>query len=607
MTPNIFLAFSNSEQARLTNLSKEDELIYGILLEDSKENGYDIIRESFATPEVINQRFAEWGNEIAVFHFSGHAGNHALLIDDRAINATGLAYHLEQSARNGILKLVVLNGCSTVGQVKLLLKLGVPAVIATNASVDDVAAKEFSTWFYRNLARGSMDIKAAFLNALVYAQNVTIGQLDLKNKEARGISFLNERDPNEPLWEVFFCRDGDVSLNPLPKVRPVVNGSFEANTLLRDAIYHAMVKAKNEKFSVMETQIRNMMTVEERDIEDESVKALPLPIGEHLRKLFCPSDEGDLNGYDKVNVRRLEQICRLYATTMELLSCIVICLIWEVKGSERLPDEVAQPLREHFALSGEERSVFAYAEFLRKILAFWMGQPVDKQFLSELSEIYRLLTVKGDVDDDNFLSACEFLEVLRQRIANGSPIRVDEIPNLCADAEGWLARIMGALGFLYEYHLTSVQAISILKHRFNPRPSFSHSVVKLTRVNGSAKYIYELNECLSCQGVVLMKGKMLVKEGGNKILVAGDDDLKFLNLSPFIFDALAFDSVGKSKIVILNEYQEQKDCYQFKDICKPDSVIDFEFVENRNRFSTVKMELEHYRTDMLGINKNDND
>lgn len=605
MIPNIFLAFSNSEQARLTNLSKEDELIYGILLEDSKENGYDIIRESFATPEVINQRFAEWGNEIAVFHFSGHAGNHALLIDDRAINATGLAYHLERSAKNGILKLVVLNGCSTVGQVKLLLELGVPAVIATNAKVDDVAAKEFSTWFYRNLARGSMDIKAAFLNALVYAQNVTNGQLDLKNKEARGISFLDQRDPNEPLWEVFFCKDGDVSLNPLPKVRPVVNADFFPNSLLRNAIYNAMVKAENFEFLALRNKILNRIPVGARDIEDESVKALPLPIGEHLRKLFCASE--DLNGYDKVNVRRLEQICRVYATTMELLSCIVICHIWEVKGSERLPNEVVQPLQEHFALTGEERAVFPYAQFLRKILAFWIEQPVDKYFLPELSEIYRLLTVRGGVDDDNFLSACEFLEALRQRITNGNPIRVDEIPNLCADAEGWLASIMGALGFLHEYHLTSVQAISILKHRFNPRPSFSHSVVKLTRVNGSEKYIYELNDCLSCQGVVLIKGEMLQPNPDHMICIPNDDDLKFLNLSPFLFDALAFDSVGKSKIVILNEYQGQNDCYQFKDICKPDSIIDFERVENRSRFSTVKMELEHYRTDMLGINKNNND
>ncbi|RZJ78265.1 MAG: hypothetical protein EOO20_28020, partial [Chryseobacterium sp.] len=110
MPQNIFLAFANSEISPLPTLSKEDDEIYAMLLADSKENGYDIIRESRATPELINQRFALYGQDIAVFHFSGHAGSSELYFGDQIVHKEGLAYHLRESARNGVLKLVVLNG-----------------------------------------------------------------------------------------------------------------------------------------------------------------------------------------------------------------------------------------------------------------------------------------------------------------------------------------------------------------------------------------------------------------------------------------------------------------------------------------------------------------
>ncbi|MEZ4471734.1 MAG: AAA family ATPase [bacterium] len=53
------------------------------------------------------------------------------------------------------LQVVFLNGCSTEPQVRRLLDLGVPAVIATNRAIDDGVATRFAERFYHRLAQGA--------------------------------------------------------------------------------------------------------------------------------------------------------------------------------------------------------------------------------------------------------------------------------------------------------------------------------------------------------------------------------------------------------------------------------------------------------------------
>jgi CHAT domain-containing protein len=91
--------------------------------------------------------------QVQIFHYGGHANGSALQLEQGAGNAqvassTGLAQLLGQQTE---LKLVFLNGCATQGQVELLLKSGVKAVIATSVPINDMMAVEFAEQFYQSL------------------------------------------------------------------------------------------------------------------------------------------------------------------------------------------------------------------------------------------------------------------------------------------------------------------------------------------------------------------------------------------------------------------------------------------------------------------------
>src|SRR5207253_2413236 len=78
-------------------------------------------------------------DQVAVFHYGGHAGDYELLLQSpdggRVVADAGGLAGLFGTQRN--LKLVFLNGCSTYGHVEGLLAAGVPAVIATSRPVED--------------------------------------------------------------------------------------------------------------------------------------------------------------------------------------------------------------------------------------------------------------------------------------------------------------------------------------------------------------------------------------------------------------------------------------------------------------------------------------
>lgn len=121
----VFLAYANSKEHPLPALIEEEEQVYSALVNKALGGNFFIHRERYATPEKVNEYLGKFSDRLAVFLYSGHAGSTAVLLDDKEANAAGIALQLKQSVANGVLKLVVLNGCSTGGQVKALLEMGV--------------------------------------------------------------------------------------------------------------------------------------------------------------------------------------------------------------------------------------------------------------------------------------------------------------------------------------------------------------------------------------------------------------------------------------------------------------------------------------------------
>jgi CHAT domain len=145
----LFFAFANDRDNPLPNLEKEDELIYSLLAPRQAQMHFMVHRDSFADLDQITEFLTLYRKRIVLFHYSGHADGNGLLMGGEDAKARGIAELLAQCER---LKLVVLNGCSTQGQVRLLQEKNIPVVIATSAPVADNKAAEFSIQFYRSLA-----------------------------------------------------------------------------------------------------------------------------------------------------------------------------------------------------------------------------------------------------------------------------------------------------------------------------------------------------------------------------------------------------------------------------------------------------------------------
>ena len=152
----IFSTFSNSQTAPLDTLQAEDAGVYQSLSERQAQGHIVIHRDALATMGSIRDYLILYRDKIVVFQYSGHAGRDRLILDDKEAFSEGIALLL---ARCPHLKLVVLNGCSTAGQVDLLLAHGIPMVIATSAPVNDRTATDFSIRFFKSLASNNETVQ----------------------------------------------------------------------------------------------------------------------------------------------------------------------------------------------------------------------------------------------------------------------------------------------------------------------------------------------------------------------------------------------------------------------------------------------------------------
>jgi hypothetical protein len=101
----IFLSYANSQQHPLPTLQEEDDRVYQMLARREAERHFRLYRDSFTTILKIAEYLALYQDDIAVFHFSGHAGRDKLLLDDTAASAAGIAHLLGRCPN---LKLAVL-------------------------------------------------------------------------------------------------------------------------------------------------------------------------------------------------------------------------------------------------------------------------------------------------------------------------------------------------------------------------------------------------------------------------------------------------------------------------------------------------------------------
>lgn len=149
--PVIFMAFANDQAKHLPLLDQEEQEL-DLIFSPLHQRGY-LEHHSFSRVRTadVSAQLHHFQQRISIFHYSGHAGSDGLGFEGGEGSATGMARLLAQEPD---LKLVFLNGCSTMAQVDGLLEARVKAVIGTRVDVADVEAQQFSVNFYKYLAGG---------------------------------------------------------------------------------------------------------------------------------------------------------------------------------------------------------------------------------------------------------------------------------------------------------------------------------------------------------------------------------------------------------------------------------------------------------------------
>jgi len=456
MKPVIFLCYANNEMKPLDTLTQEDNEIYNILVDRYLAGHFLIHRSSNTKVEELIKALIKFKDHIGIFLYSGHANNTKLDLNQSFANANGIAQLLENSIENEMLQLVILNGCSTEDQVKQLLELGVPAVIATSAPINDFSATLFSTTLFRYLVEEDLSLEEAFNEAIKTALTVSKNGLE-ENDIKRGYGFDDFPETDKPIWGLFTNNKNTLALNPIPfkEKNKINNELYIPNEKLTKELYETLKEAPEVK-ELHEKENKG----EKVDIADKRItilKVLPYPIGLHLQRLVCPTDEKE-EGFSELDPKRLKQIGNLFQVSMEFMAFIMLAQLWEFRIKGKIKDKtngkvkslsthIKDKVRDYFYLSPEERDKFNYLDFITLIREYIDSDEVEATeedyFISELS----YLKDKA-VTGENFRLACDFLYNLHVKsIDNKYNI---EIAELCKRAEDNLCEFFKHLDFLHQ-------------------------------------------------------------------------------------------------------------------------------------------------------------
>ncbi|MEO6039542.1 MAG: CHAT domain-containing protein [Saprospiraceae bacterium] len=575
----LFLTFANHPTNPLPTLQAEDDALYRALSPRALQLHYLLHRDSHATIASIARDLQLYRDYVTVFHYSGHAGRDALLTIGGAAQSEGVAQLLAQCRQ---LKFVVLNGCSTEGQVQRLLELGVPAVVATSAPVDDNKAAVFAQRLYEGLAQQS-SLREAFdfakAEVLANDRTVTFG-------ETRGLA-LRDAGSDAPCWGLFYKEEKawvlDEKLPALTLIPKPQN--YEPNVRLENALWEAL--QKNSLVVQALVQIKELQgeTMGRGEMRIHIVNNLPAPVAEHLRKLLVPvTDENQGEGYDKIGPLRLKQIARTYEFTLRLVTYTLLAQLWEAlldpdKKAKASPEERAE-LQRFMRMTATMQDPYNYLDLIRHV-----RELLDKNqvayFVEELPQLRQLME-----ENESFRSAIFFLELLRAKVRENT-IHPYEWTELCIRAEECLADFFRELGFLARYVLTSVQNIDVAKYRHEKQPMFVHQIVQLSNLLGKFdRSMLRLATYTDNRSVLLRR---IGKKGE-----AGDARSEgFLNLSPFVIDENAFeDNTDVAKIFFYNNYDPGQDAYVYRFVNKPDDRLVVE--ESEKRIGILKIQLDAF-------------
>ena len=565
----IFLAFANDATNPLPTLTKEDDEVNRLLSVRHARKHFDLHRDSHCTREKINEYLIRYKDELTVFLYSGHAERDRLLLEGESVNSEGIAAQLGRCPK---LKLVVLNGCSTAGQMQALLELpNRPVVVGTSAPVNDQAATQFSISFFQSLSEQQSTVKQAFEAGLAAAK--TVSGNPLRVVESRGVGFMDE--PEEGVW-LLDVHPGyehlyDWKLPAVPIMAEV--GDVQPNEFFLRELPERLKEqdpwAGEEEPEPAGGRRSRRRTRPKNVHRNLILKSLPLPISEQIQKLIARERENEHTFYDKFSFDRLKQILLTYDTAVELPAFFLLAQLFDLLAEKQqavtVQPEQAAIIKEYLTTPQDKRLRQLYFPLLETIQAVLTQNQVEL-FVPELASVSK--------DDADLLNATTALELKKERLEEMRSLDQAAITRECVEAEELLTGILKKLSFLAAYSLVSVRNIDVLRNRCYRTPSFLHLFVFLAKedITGPEEEDAQLDVFLDNESVLLMKKRELVRRQKGEQRLSGKPS--FLNLTPFVIDENAYvKEANEIKLHYFHHLQEGDQSYFFKHTYKPEDPL----------------------------------
>ncbi len=538
----VFLAFANSNSDKLETLTEEDEKVNAVLTKRKIAGDIDLIREQYATTNRLIDGLFMYQKKLSIFLYSGHAGRDKLIMEDQDANAEGIAALLQQCPN---IKLVVLNGCSTKGQVDLLLQAKIPIVIATSAPVGDTIATRFSIAFFNSLAGRMNNIQTAFEEGIAAAKVVSNNAIST----SRGVGYRKASDKKDPLWGLYYLPENEYLLEEWRLgATHIQEEVFEPNKLLLDSIWEA-IKPYIQNEAVFSQFKRN-------DKIDKIITELPHPISDYLRKLIASKRQGEENEfYNELGVNRLKYLIYTYTNSIDILAFTMLAQLWDElsKGKQNvpIPSSLLKELESLFSCNFRDRRTFSLLPLIAELRGFFEQHKIA-HFIQEFSVLSQKFNEKSDL-----FNACTFIESIRLDLENNPDIHEQKAKKLCIDLEKNLAIILKQIGFLAKYKMASMKSIEFIKYKHNKEPRFRHNFVELRyRPSGMNIESETLENSMDNASVIFIHKER--------------DNTKYLNLSPFIIDVNSFDEKAQlADICLFLSYEKTINTFAYRFVYKP--------------------------------------
>ena len=567
----LFLAYANNQAAPLPSLQREDTEIYRSLSPRAWKQHFYVHREPYATIKDISEYLVMYRNQVSIFLFSGHAGRDNIMLSDQEGRSEGLVQLLAQCPQ---LKLVILNGCSTRGQVQALWDAGIPIVIATSAPVEDEKAANFSIRFFQTLAQ-----HGTYSEAFEFAVGETMLGTDLTIH--RDFEFFGDLQKEEGVWGIF-CQeknkeDLQLKLPAASEYNFAVPEDYKPNERLTTVLWEALAPFSS-RIKMQKMLEEDGDEMEKGDKQVAVINSLPRPIGWHLRKLMAPIDNKD-KGYDKLSPARLKQMAVTYETVMEFVTYILLAQLWNTKFKNAgltIDPALQGAIKEFVLMKRPDRPNYNFVPLICDIARYLEAQE-EPFFVDELG-VAPDLFLRNDAVNDAVL----FFNVLRRKM-NQEMIDGFEVKELCIRGEESLVEIIKGLAFLSKYVLATVKYIDVERYLHLMDTNYRHIIVKLMRVFGDLQ-----EDELNMKRALFNRSVLLLKKEGK-----ADDTTIELNLTPLVFDENAFKpKTDLSKLYFFSVFRPNSNTCYYKNVSNPDQqpveVSDSQYELMKTQFDIFK-------------------